>query len=81
MTSFVMPTYFNRLPIAFERGLGIWLWDIEGNKYLDAVAGIAVCGLGHVHPSITRVICEQASKLIHTSNSYEIPNQEKLAKT
>ncbi|MBI5447409.1 MAG: aspartate aminotransferase family protein [Gammaproteobacteria bacterium] len=75
-----MPTYFNRLPVAFERGEGVWLWDTEGKRYLDAVAGIAVCGLGHAHPAITRVISAQAAKLIHTSNNYEIPNQEKLAK-
>ncbi len=80
MLSSVMPTYFNRLPVAFERGEGVWLWDIHGNQYLDAVAGIAVCGLGHSHPAITKVICDQAAKLIHTSNNYEIPNQEKLAK-
>lgn len=81
MTSYIMPTYFNRLPVAFERGAGVWLWDTDGNQYLDAVAGIAVCGLGHAHPAITKVISEQAARLIHTSNNYEIPNQEKLAKT
>jgi acetylornithine/N-succinyldiaminopimelate aminotransferase len=80
MTSNIMPTYFNRLPVAFERGSGVWLWDTEDNQYLDAVSGIAVCGLGHAHPAITKVISEQAAKLIHTSNNYEIPNQEKLAK-
>jgi acetylornithine/N-succinyldiaminopimelate aminotransferase len=81
MTSYIMPTYFNRLPVAFERGSGVWLWDTDGNQYLDAVTGIAVCGLGHAHPAITKAICEQSAKLIHTSNNYEIPNQEKLAKT
>lgn len=81
MTSHIMPTYFNRLPVAFERGDGIWLWDTDENQYLDAVSGIAVCGLGHAHPAITKVISEQAGKLIHTSNNYEIPHQEKLAKT
>lgn len=81
MTSYVMPTYFNRLPVAFERGSGVWLWDTEGNQYFDALTGIAVCGLGHAHPVITKVICEQAAKVIHTSNNYDIPNQEKLAKS
>jgi acetylornithine/N-succinyldiaminopimelate aminotransferase len=78
-TSAIMPTYFNRLPVAFDRGQGVWLWDTEGNKYLDALSGIAVCSLGHAHPAITKVICEQAAKLLHTSNNYEIPHQEKLA--
>lgn len=81
MTSSVMPTYFNRLPVAFERGAGVWLWDTQGEKYLDALTGIAVCGLGHAHPAITKVISEQAARLLHTSNNYEVPNQEKLAKT
>ncbi len=79
MTSFVMPTYFNRLPVAFERGSGAWLWDTEGKQYLDSLSGIAVCGLGHAHPAITAAITRQAAKLMHTSNNYHIPNQEKLA--
>lgn len=77
--SHIMPTYFNRSPIAFERGEGAWLWDTEGKQYLDALAGIAVCSLGHAHPAITKTICEQSAKLLHTSNGFTIPNQEKLA--
>ncbi len=79
MSSHVMPTYFNQYPIAFERGAGAWLWDTEGTPYLDALSGIAVCGLGHTHPAITQAIVEQAHKVLHTSNTFKIPNQEKLA--
>ena len=79
MTSAVMPTYFFRLPVAFEYGKGAWLWDTEGKQYLDALAGIAVVGLGHAHPAVTKTISEQAAKLIHTSNTYLIPLQEQLA--
>lgn len=77
--SFLMQTY-SPLPVAFERGEGAWLWDTEGNKYLDALAGIAVCALGHAHPAVTKAICDQAGKLLHTSNWYQIPTQEALAK-
>jgi acetylornithine aminotransferase len=77
MNSALMPIYPNRLPVAFEKGSGVWLTDTQGEKYLDALAGIAVCGLGHAHPAITQTICEQAEKLIHTSNTYHIPEQEK----
>ena len=76
--SHVMNTYA-RLPVAFERGEGVWLWDTLGRRYLDALAGIAVCGLGHSHPALTAVLREQAGKLIHTSNLYGITLQEKLA--
>jgi acetylornithine/N-succinyldiaminopimelate aminotransferase len=76
--SFQMPL-FSALPVAFERGEGAWLWDTQGKKYLDALAGIAVCGLGHAHPAVTAAICDQAGKLLHTSNWYQIPLQEKLA--
>jgi len=76
--SFQMPV-FSALPVAFERGEGAWLWDTQGKKYLDALAGIAVCGLGHAHPAVTAAICDQAGKLLHTSNWYQIPLQEKLA--
>lgn len=79
MTSALMPIYPNRLPIAFEKGSGMWLTDTQGEDYLDALAGIAVCGLGHTHPAITETICKQAAKLIHTSNAYHIPEQEILA--
>ena len=73
-----MSTY-NRLPVQFQRGEGIWLWDSENRQYLDALSGIAVCGLGHAHPAVTRAIVEQAGKLVHTSNLYGIELQEQLA--
>ena len=79
MSSHVMPSYFNQYPIEFEKGQGAWLWDTEGKQYLDALSGIAVCSLGHAHPAITAAIIAQAEKLLHTSNTYKIPNQEKLA--
>jgi acetylornithine/N-succinyldiaminopimelate aminotransferase len=74
----LMDTYA-RLPIAFSRGEGAYLWDTQGNKYLDALAGLAVTGLGHAHPKVTAAIAEQAGRLMHTSNLYQIPLQEKLA--
>lgn len=74
----LMHTY-SRLPISFTHGDGMYLYDTEGNKYLDAFAGIAVCVLGHVHPIVTKAIQDQAAKLIHTSNLYEIENQTLLA--
>ena len=77
-TSYQMPI-FAGLPVAFTHGEGSWLWDTQGKKYLDALAGIAVCGLGHANPAITAAICDQAGKLLHTSNWYQIPLQEKLA--
>lgn len=73
-----MATY-HRLPVTFARGEGVWLWDTEGRRYLDALSGIAVCGLGHAHPAITAAICEQAGQLLHTSNLYRIAEQERLA--
>lgn len=72
-------TTYARLPVSFVRGEGAWLWDEQGKKYLDALAGVAVCVLGHAHPSVTRALCEQAAQLIHTSNWYRIPLQEQLA--
>ncbi len=74
----VMNTY-SRLSVAFDHGEGCWLYDTDGNKYLDALSGIAVCGLGHAHPAVTTAISEQASQLIHTSNLYTIPLQQRLA--
>jgi len=73
----LMATYA-RLPVAFERGEGVWLYDQAGRAYLDALAGIAVCGLGHAHPAVTRALQEQAGRLIHTSNLYHVPLQEEL---
>lgn len=78
MTNTIMNTYA-RQDITFERGDGVYLWDTEGNQYIDALSGIAVCALGHSHPDITKAITEQASKLIHTSNIYHIRSQELLA--
>lgn len=79
MSDALMTTY-NRLPVAFERGEGPWLWDTEGRRYLDALTGIAVCGLGHAHPTIQSALCDQAATLLHTSNIYRIPHQETLGK-
>jgi acetylornithine/N-succinyldiaminopimelate aminotransferase len=75
--SHVMNTY-KRLPVAFARGEGCWLWDRNGKRYLDALAGIAVVGIGHSHPRFVKALTAQAATLIHTSNIYTIENQEKL---
>jgi acetylornithine aminotransferase len=77
MTQALMATY-SRLPVTFEKGEGVWLWDTDGNKYLDAISGIAVCSLGHAHPAVTETICSQASTLVHTSNIYGIAKQQLL---
>jgi acetylornithine aminotransferase len=74
----VMNTYA-RLPVAFVRGEGCWLWDDQGKRYLDSLSGIAVAGVGHCHPRLAKALCEQASTLIHTSNLYQVPKQEQLA--
>ena len=74
----LMQTY-SPSPVAFARGEGCWLWDTEGRKYLDGLAGIAVNGLGHAHPVLTRALCEQAGKLIHASNLFRVPEQERAA--
>lgn len=73
-----MNTY-QRLPVTFVKGSGVWLWDNDGNRYLDALSGIAVCGLGHCHPALAKALSHQAETLIHTSNLYHIENQELLA--
>ena len=78
MSSQVMPTY-SRLPVVFERGEGPWLWSTDGTRYFDAISGIAVCNLGHAHPAVAAAICDQAGKLVHTSNLYGIALQEQLA--
>lgn len=75
--SAVMSSY-GRLPVAMQRGEGIWLWDVEGNKYLDAHGGIAVCALGHSNRPIAEALAEQATTLLHCSNYYTIPVQEQL---
>ena len=78
MADATMATY-KRLDAAFARGQGAYLWDESGRRYLDALAGLAVCGLGHAHPKVAEAICEQARTLLHTSNIYRIPLQESLA--
>lgn len=74
----IMNTYAP-MPVTFSSGKGAILTDTAGKEYLDALSGIAVCGLGHAHPAITQAICEQAENLLHTSNLYQIENQQKLA--
>lgn len=74
----IMPTYAS-MPVRFLKGEGAWLWDENGNKYLDALSGIAVCSLGHAHPEVASAISDQAHTLMHTSNLYYIDKQEKLA--
>lgn len=75
----VLPVYA-RAPLAFERGEGSWLIERSGRRYLDLAAGIAVCALGHAHPKLVKAVSEQAAKLWHVSNVYEIPGQEALAR-
>ena len=74
----VMPTY-GRIPVSFVRGEGSYVFDDTGKRYLDGLTGIAVCGLGHAHPKVAAALAEQASTLLHTSNLYRIPGQERLA--
>jgi len=74
----VMQTY-GRFPVAFVRGQGCRLWDADGKRYLDFVAGLAVCNLGHCHPRVVAAIREQAGRLLHVSNLYHIPWQTELA--
>lgn len=78
MSEHLMNTYA-RQPIAFVRGEGAYLWDETGRRYLDAVAGVAVNGLGHGHPKLVKAIADQAAMLIHTSNLYRVLRQEELA--
>src|SRR3569833_2678021 len=78
MTEALMSTY-SRLPVSFERGEGAWLWDSAGKKYLDAISGVAVCGLGHAHPAVTEAVSRQARTLNHTTNLYGIAKQQQLA--
>ncbi|MBU8540767.1 aspartate aminotransferase family protein [Falsiroseomonas tokyonensis] len=74
----LMPTY-NRADLAFERGEGAWLWNSDGRRFLDFGAGIATSSLGHGHPHLTKVIAEQAAKVMHVSNLYRVPQAEELA--
>ncbi|MCW5622658.1 MAG: aspartate aminotransferase family protein [Burkholderiales bacterium] len=78
MGQHLMNTY-SRLPVAFVRGQGVWLWDTQGRRYLDALCGIAVSGIGHAHPRLVQAISEQAARIVHASNLYQIPEQERLA--
>jgi acetylornithine/N-succinyldiaminopimelate aminotransferase len=78
MSTHLMNTYAP-LPVSFVRGEGAWLWDDQGNRYLDAISGLGVCALGHAHPELARVIAEQAATLVHTGNLVRIPWQEQLA--
>ena len=75
----LFPNYA-RMPIHFEHGAGVWLWDTKEQRYLDALSGIAVCSLGHAHPAVSEAIMQQSKKLLHTSNLYHIGVQETLAK-
>lgn len=78
MSDTLMKNY-GRMDVAFTRGEGVWLWDESGRRYLDALSGIAVCGLGHAHPAVASAVGEQAKSLVHTSNLYRIDIQERLA--
>lgn len=78
MNDHLMKNYA-RLAVEFDRGEGAWLWDVSGKRYLDALSGIAVCGLGHAHPGVARAIAEQAGRLVHTSNLYRVGAQKALA--
>ena len=76
--SHLMNTYV-RQPVTFTHGVGVWLFDAQGNKYLDALSGVAVNGLGHAHPTLVAAIQHQVVKMIHVSNIYGIAEQEALA--
>ena len=76
--SHLMPV-FGRQPISFVRGRGSYLYTADGTEYLDALTGIAVCGLGHAHPAVSEAIADQAATLIHTSNLFEVPWQTAAA--
>ncbi len=76
--SHLMQTYSPQ-PVAFARGEGAWLWDTAGKRYLDGLAGIAVSGLGHNHPVLTKALSEQIGRIIHTSNLFTVPEQERAA--
>ncbi len=75
----LMDTY-KRLPLAIQRGKGCWVWDTKGKRYLDAVAGIATCSLGHSNNALRRSLTAQLNQIQHVSNLYEIPEQEQLAR-
>ncbi len=75
---YVMATY-GRFPVVFERGQGVYLWDTDGRRYLDFLAGIAVNGVGHCHPKVVEAVQRQCAKLMHVSNLYLIEQQAELA--
>lgn len=77
MTDALMNTYA-RHNVTFAKGEGVWLYDTQGKRYLDALAGVATCSLGHAHPGVAKAICEQANTLMHTSNHFRIALQEQL---
>ena len=79
MKSNIMPTY-NRKPVSFVKGEGVYLYDDKGEKYLDPLCGLAVTSLGHSNVKISEIIKKQSQELIHTSNAFQIDSQEKLAK-
>lgn len=79
MIASVLPTY-NRAPVSFERGVGARVYTSDGTEYLDFGAGVAVNSCGHAHPHLVKALTEQAGKIWHTSNLYQMPGQEKLAK-
>jgi len=79
MTQPALMNTYGRLPVTFEHGEGVWLFDTEGKRYLDALSGVAVNALGHGDPALVRAIQDQAAKLIHTSNIYSIQRQTELA--
>jgi len=72
---------YGREKVCFESGVGEFLYDLDGKPYLDLVAGIAVCVLGHAHPNIIKAVCDQASRMMHVSNLYYIKEQAQLAET
>lgn len=78
MSEAIMPTY-GRVDVSFVQGEGAWLQDDKGKRYLDAVGGLAVVVLGHADPEVAETLAAQGKALLHTSNLYRIPNQEKLA--
>lgn len=73
-----MNTY-GRQPVTFEKGVGVWLYDAQGNAYLDALSGVAVNGLGHAHPKFVATVSAQIGRLVHVSNIYQIAEQARLA--
>lgn len=79
MTSSALMNNYGTRKLTLTKGDGSWVWDDQGNRYLDAISGIAVCGLGHAHPTVTKAIADQAATLSHCSNLFNIKAQETLA--